>query len=315
MSEESIRVLIASGFFMLLLLLRFESERFGAAEYDEPGRRGAWTRVSWYVIGLTLLAAIYAVHPQPHDVLLLLVGHRTEALEYGIALAVLGTALVAAFAWFWYGELRLPAGRAYPGAALNAIGTAVFDEAVFRGALLGTLVWIGVPPVTSVLLATLAYVLVTRLAAPGRHRFMMLLALGLGVFGGWATLATGGIGAAIIGHAGTSFALFVCTGHAGQVALPGFEPEEVERRRRPPEGWLDVWRPAVAGRGAAARDLAAPGPSGYGARPIPAGARGGGEVHAAEGLAAWVRSTLRGTDRQTPGRPDPDRQARERRDR
>jgi hypothetical protein len=144
---------------------------------------------------------------------------------------------------------------------------------------------------------------------------MMLLALGLGVFGGWATLATGGIGAAIIGHAGTSFALFVCTGHAGQVALPGFEPEEVERRRRPPEGWLDVWRPAVAGRGAAARDLAAPGPSGYGARPVPAGARGGGEVHAAEGLAAWVRSTLRGGDRHTPGRPDPDRQARERRDR
>jgi hypothetical protein len=304
MSEESMRVLIASGFFMLLVLLRLESERFGAAEYDEPGRRGVWTRVSWYAIGLTLLAAIYLVHPQPHDVLLLLVGHRTEALEYGLALAVLGTALVAAFAWFWYGELRLPDGRAYPGAALNSIGTAVLDEATFRGALLGTLVWIGVPQVSSVLLATLTYVLVTRVAAPGRHRVMMLLAFGLGLFGGWATLATGGIGAAIIGHAGTSFALFVCTGHAGQVAPPGFEPEEVERRRRPPEGWLDVWRPAVAGRAAAARGVADAGPSGYGGRPVPTPARGSGAVHAAGALAAWVRSTLRGADSQPPGGAD-----------
>ena len=304
MNEEPMRVLIASGFFMLLLLLRLESERFGAAEYDEPGRRGAWTRLSWYAIGLTLLAAIYVVHPKPHDVLLLLVGHRAEALEYGLALAVLGTALVAAFAWFWYGELRLPDGRAYPGAALNSIATAVLDEATFRGALLGTLVWIGVPQVSAVLLATLAYVLVTRVAAPGRHRVMMLLAFGLGLFGGWATLATVGIGAAIIFHAGTSFALFVCTGHAGQVALPGFEPEEVERRRRPPEGWQDVWRPATSGRGAAALGAGTPTPSGYGNRPVPASARGGGAVHGADVLAGWVRSTLRGADRKTPGRRD-----------
>jgi len=133
---------------------------------------------------------------------------------------------------------------------------------------------------------------------------MLLLALGLGLFGGWATLATGGIGAAIIGHAGTSFALFVCTGHAGQVALPGFEPEEVARRRRPPDGWLDVWRPAVAGRAAAARGVAAPVPSGYGGRPVPASARGSGAVHAVGALAAWVRSTRRGTDSQPPGGAD-----------
>ena len=50
MNEEPMRVLIASGFFMLRLLLRLESERFAAAEYDEPGRRGPWTRLSWYAI-------------------------------------------------------------------------------------------------------------------------------------------------------------------------------------------------------------------------------------------------------------------------
>jgi hypothetical protein len=318
MSEESIRILIASGFFMLLVLLRLESERFGAAEYDEPGKRGVWTRLSWYALGLALLGAIYIVHPQPHDVLLLLVGHRSEALLYGVALAALGTLAVAGFARFWYGELRFPVSRAYPGAALNAVGTAVIDEATFRGALLGTLIWIGLPQGSSVLVAAIAYVLVTRLAAPGRHRVMMLLALGLGLLGGWATVVTGGIGAAIIGHAGTSFALFVCTGHAGQVAVAGLEPEEVERRQRPPEGWQYVWRPVVTGRGAEHRGVDAPGASGYGYRPLPAAARGGGSAHGAGGLTGWIRSALgggdredvgRGRDRQAPGPRGVDRQA------
>ncbi|MGA3057012.1 MAG: CPBP family intramembrane glutamic endopeptidase [Candidatus Limnocylindrales bacterium] len=305
MSEESIRVLIAAGFFMLLLLLRLESERFGAAEYDEPGRRrSTWTRLSWYTIGLTLLAVIYLVHPQPHDVLLLLVGHRSEALVCGVALAMLGTLQMAAFAWFRYGGPRFPDARAYPGAALNAIGTAVIDEATFRGALLGTLVSIGLAHVVCILVATLAYVLATRLAAPGRNRFMLLPAFGLGLLGGWATLATGGIGAAIIGHAGTSFALFVFTGHAGQVAPAGLEPEEVERRRRPPEGWRDARRAALAGLGAEPRGLEAMGPSGHGDRAVPAAIRDIGAVLGASTPAAWVRSIVRGVTRRTPGRQD-----------
>jgi hypothetical protein len=121
MSTESIRILIGSGFFMMLLFLRLEAERFGAAEYDEPkrGRRGFWTRLAWYLIGLTLLAALYVVHPSPHDVLFLVIGHRTDVVAYGTLLALLGLGQAVAFAWFRYGYLRLPAARAYPGAAIN----------------------------------------------------------------------------------------------------------------------------------------------------------------------------------------------------
>jgi hypothetical protein len=304
MTGESIRVLIASGFFMLLLFLRLESDRFGAAEYDEPtSRRGFWTRLSWYLIGLALLGAIYVVHPQPHDVLLLLVGHRSEAVAYGALLAVLGTALVVAFAWFRYGELRLPPARAYPGAALNAIGTAVIDEGTFRGALLGTLVAIGLNAEGSIVVAALAYVLTTRLAAPGRHRFMMLLALVLGLLGGWATLATGGIGAAIIGHSVTSFALFVCTGHAGQVAPVGLEPEEIQSRRQMPPGWQDARRPTTPGRGAEPRGLAGLERSGYGDRIAVKPARGG-VGHALSVLADRIGSIGGGAGTRTTRRRD-----------
>jgi hypothetical protein len=257
MTTETIRVLVACGFFMLLLMLRLEAERFGAAEFSEPGkgRAGIWTRLSWYLVAALLLAALYTVHPAPHDVLYMLVGHRAQAVEFGLALAVLGIAQAAAFAWFRYGGLRLPPASAYAPATLNVIGTAIVDEATFRGALLGTLMAIGLPEGAAILLATLAYLLATRMAAPGHHPYMVLLSLGMGLTYGWATLATGGLGAAIIGHVATSFAVFVFTGHAGQVPKAGQEPEDVAARDRLPEGWQDARSPLVAGRGAKSRDL------------------------------------------------------------
>lgn len=242
MTTETVRVLVGGGFFMMLLALRLEAKRFGAAEYDEPGNRMAsvWTRISWYAIGLALLGGLYVVHPAPHDVLSLVVGHRTDVVLFGGILAGGGFVLAALVAWLRYGYLRLPALRAYPGAGLNSIATAVIDEATFRGALLGTLLVIGLPDGVSILLATIVYVLVTRLAAPGHHWSMLLVALFLGFAGGWATAESGGIGAAIIGHAVTSFALFVFTGHAGQVPVRGGEPEERAIVQLPPPGWQDV---------------------------------------------------------------------------
>jgi hypothetical protein len=288
MSAESIRVLIGAGFFMMLLFLRLESGRFGAAEYDEPGRphSGLWTRLSWYLIGFALLAAIYVVHPAPHDVLFLLVGRRADVAFFGAILGLLGLAQAAAFARWRYGYLRLPPGRAYPGAAMNSIATAVIDEATFRGVLLGTLVVAGVGDGAAILIATLVYILTTRLGAPGRYPYMMLLAGGIGLACGWATLASGGIGAAIVGHAVTSFGIFVCTGHAGQVPSAGREPEEMELRERPPEGWQDARRLLVAGRGAEPRDFAELiEQSGYAdranRRPIP--------VRHTPGLMNWAR--------------------------
>jgi hypothetical protein len=212
--------------------------------------------LSWYVIAGLLLSAIYFVHPAPHDVLFMLVGHKVEAVAFGLALASLGIAQAAAFAWYRYGNLRLPPISAYPGAGLNSIGTAIVDEVMFRGALLGTLSAVGVSDAGAILASTLVYVLATRMAAPGRSRYMLLLSLGMGLAYAWATLATGGLGAAIIGHVATSFAVFICTGHPGQIPQAGKEPEDLAARNQLPEGWQDARRPLVPGRGAEPRDFA-----------------------------------------------------------
>lgn len=81
------------------------------------------------------------------------------------------------------------------------------------------------------------YTLTTRLGAPGRDRYLFGLSLGIGLIGGWLTAATGGIAAAFLGHAITRFAVFLTTGHTGQTRPRGREIEEIEKRRRPPEGW------------------------------------------------------------------------------
>ena len=114
---------------------------------------------------------------------------------------------------------------------------AFVDEVAFRGVLLGLLLLAGVNPTLANFSQAIIYTLTTRLGAPGRDRYLLVMTLGMGLLGGWLTVATGGIAAAFLGHAITRFALFLCTGHTGQTKPRGREVEEIEKRRRPPEGW------------------------------------------------------------------------------
>ena len=95
----------------------------------------------------------------------------------------------------------------------------------------------GLDPSLANLIQAILYTLATRLGAPGRDRYLFVLALIVGLVGGWLTAVTGGIAAAFLGHAIARFAVFLCTGHAGQTKPRGREVEEIEKRRRVPEGW------------------------------------------------------------------------------
>ena len=241
--EATLRVLVALGFTLLLVMLRLESAQFGTAEYDEPvdGRRASiGRRLAYWGIGLVGIVAILYAHPAPGRELFLRVGDPFGAVALGLVLALAGAAQAAVLAWSHYRHLRLPDVTAYPGAIANELLTAFLDEATFRGALLGFLVIAGVGTSTAIVIQALVYALATRLGAPGRDRYMLLLALVVGIVAGWATVTTHGIGAAFLGHAITRVAVFLMTGHSGQPAPPGSELEDVERRRRMPEGWRTV---------------------------------------------------------------------------
>ena len=245
--ETTIRITIGFGLTILLVMLRIEAERFGAAEYDEPVRgrsRSDLRRLAWYCLGVGGIVALLFIHPNAGFDLRLNVGDRGGIL-LGLALGGVGVAQAIGLALYHYHRLRLPDFEAYPGALVNEILTAFIDEATFRGALLGYLVWIGAPLDLAILLQAIVYSLATRLGAPGRSFYLFVLSLAIGLVGGWATQVTGGIGAAFLGHAITRVGVFLTTGHAGQLLRPrGSEPEDVERRLRAPEGWRVVERGA-----------------------------------------------------------------------
>jgi hypothetical protein len=245
--EELLRDLVTLGLAGLLCLLRLEAATFSAAEYDEPatdGQRSSFRlRIAWYLLGFALIAAVLVIHPAPARDLELGLGDRGGALLGGFTLGAIGTAQAALFARLRYARLRMPPLWSYPGAVLNAIGTAFIDEATFRGIVLGFLLLVGIDPAPAIGMQALLYGLATRTGAPGRSRYVFGLSLFLGIAAGWLTTITGGIGAAFLGHAVTRIAVFVCTGHAGQPAPRGHEVEDSWEFQPPPEGWRQMEPP------------------------------------------------------------------------
>src|SRR4029079_16774771 len=179
---------------------------FDAAEYDEPVRGispSILRKLAWYILGVGGVVLLILVHPSPEFSLHLTVGDRA-GIVLAIVLAVIGVGQAVGLAWLRYHRLRLPDIAAYPGALANEVITAFIDEAVFRGALLGYLVWAmesavakgtipaGTANYIAIVGSTVAYVLATRLGAPGRDRYMLAVATFVGLIGGWATVLTGG---------------------------------------------------------------------------------------------------------------------------
>ena len=238
------RWLVTIGLVLLLGMLRLDAERFGTAEYYEATRDGERPRVrrrlAWYALGFGIAIAVLFIHPSPREDLFLGSGDRLQAVLGGIAYGLVGILVATGFASYRYHRIRFPDNGSYPGALLNSTATAFIDEVAFRGALLGLLLVGGVNPTLAVVIQAILYTLATRLGAPGRDRYVLVLTLGMGLLGGWLTAATGGIAAAFLGHATTRFAIFLCTGHTGQTRPRGLEIEEIESHRRTPEGWRAI---------------------------------------------------------------------------
>lgn len=238
---DPLRVLITLGLAGLLVLLRFDAERFTAAEYNDIDRWGRspslMRRLGWYTLGIGLILVVLEVHPNPANDLFLSLGDRLGAIVLGLAYGAVGTAIAMFIAFYRYHYLRFPGITSYPGAVLNAVATAFFDEAVFRGIVFSFLLMTPMDANLANLTQALLYALATRLGAPGRPWYMLATMIAIGLAGGWLTGITGGIGAAFLGHAITRVAIFLTTGHAGIPKAKGTEDEEIARRHGTPEGW------------------------------------------------------------------------------
>jgi hypothetical protein len=238
---DPLRMLIVLGLTLLLVILRFDAERFNAAEYDDIDRWGRppslLRRLAWYLLGIGGVLAVLWMDPDPTAHLYLTLGDRAGTVILGLAYGAIGMSIAIGIALIRYGYVRFPPVASYPVKFVNAIATAFVDEAVFRGIVFGLLVSTSMNPNLANVIQALLYALATRLGAPGRPWYMLAGVLAIGLAGGWLTGITGGIGAAFLGHAITRIAIFLTTGHAGIPKPKGTEDEEVARRHATPKGW------------------------------------------------------------------------------
>jgi hypothetical protein len=230
------------GFSGLMLLLRLDTRRFGAAEWDtEQGPWRAWApRLTWYVGGFALTLLIFALHPSPISELNLgLVPDRPAALFVGLFYGICGSLFAFGIAWVRGGRLRFPSTNRYPGGVLSSIGTAFYDEFLFRGVILGLLIGLGLMDWAGVVVAALLYAVVIWVSTTGRGLLDTAVALVIGLASGLVVLLTFGIAGAVVGHAITRFALFLALGHPQPVTLQGTlsdaELYVIPPRRRPPD--------------------------------------------------------------------------------
>jgi len=225
---ETLQYILFLGFVGLLFLLRLDAKRFSTAEWDtEDGDWRVWLgRLSWYGAGLALALIIFALHPSPvADLNLVLAPETGEVLVLGLLFG--GAGIIGAFvlAMLRNGRISFPAPSRYPGGVLNAIGTAFFDEFLFRGVLLGLLLLLGLPDWLAVVSMAFIYAFAVRAGTGSRGILMLGAWLAIGLAGGALVIMTAGIGAAFVGHAITRFALFMTMGPpertaAEQVASP-----------------------------------------------------------------------------------------------
>ena len=103
---DPLRVLMVLGLAGLLVLLRFDAERFSAAEYDDVDRWGnkpsLRRRLGWYLLGIGGILAILWIHPNPAGDLFLGLGDRLSAVMLGLAYGAIGTAIAIGIALYRY---------------------------------------------------------------------------------------------------------------------------------------------------------------------------------------------------------------------
>ena len=221
---DYIQYFLFLGFTGLMLVLRLDTRRFGAAEWDtQQGAWRAWApRLTWYISGIALALLIFGLHPSPVSELdLSIVPDRAAALFVGLFYGICGSIFAFGVAWVRGGRLRLPNTARYPGGVLTSIGTAFYDEFLFRGVLLSLLFGIGLPDWAGVGAAAILYAGVVRASTTGLGLLDTAVALVVGLASGLVVLLTGGIAGALVGHAITRFALFLALGHPEPGSLHG----------------------------------------------------------------------------------------------
>ena len=208
---ESLRLAIAMGLTLFLVLLRFDSERIIRSDYFRY--RTPWMGpVSYYILVIGFAIGIAIILPSGREQLFL-TGGDSDTIPL-VLLLFTAVALVngIALAFLRYGGiLPLPL-ELLPSRVLGAAANAVSEELQFRSIVLGMLLFAGIPIGWAIGLQALVYGLAHRRLWRDRDWYFLVGSVLLGWAAGVATVHTGSVIPAIVGHFAVSMSLFAFAG-------------------------------------------------------------------------------------------------------
>ena len=211
--EESLRLSIALGLTIFLVLLRFDSERIMRSDYFRY--RYPWMGpLSYYGLVIAFAIGIVLILPSGRARLFLTPGDPDKMLPVMLLFSVVAALAAAAFAFLRYrGLMPLPI-PLLPSRLLGAAASAVADELQFRSIVLGILIFADLPGGVdmAILVQALLYGLAQRRLWKERDWFFLGAAVILGAAAGMATVDTGSVVPAMVGHFAVLAALFTFAG-------------------------------------------------------------------------------------------------------
>jgi hypothetical protein len=208
---ESLRLAIALGLTVFMVLLRFDAERIMRSDYFRY--RMAWLGpVSYYILVGIFAVGIAWILPSGRVKLFLAGGEPSLVLPVMLVFSVVAVLNGAAFAFLRLGGFVPMPTALLPNRVIGAAANAAAEELQFRSIVLGMLVFAGLPGGWANLVQALLYGLVHRRLWRERDWYFLAGAVILGFAGGAAVIATGSIIPAIVGHFAVTMGMFAFAG-------------------------------------------------------------------------------------------------------
>ena len=211
--QDSLRLSIALGLTIFLVLLRFDSDRIMRSDYFRY-RSGWLGPLSYYGLVIVFALGIAFILPHGRAQLFLAQGDPKTMLPVMALFCLVAVANGALLAFLRYRAiLPLPTPllvSRLAGAAANAVA----EELQFRSIVLGMLLFAGGPDwvFPALVVQALLYGLVHRRLWIEREWFFLAGSVILGYAAGLATVTTGSVVPAMVGHFAVTASLFAFAG-------------------------------------------------------------------------------------------------------
>lgn len=209
---ESLRLSIALGLGIFMVLLRFDAERIMHSDYFRS--RTAWLGpLSYYALVVLFTIGVTIILPHGRARLYLVPGEGS-LLPVMLLFAGVGLANALAFAFLRYRAISsLPTQLLAP-RLVAAAANAFAEELQFRSIVLGLLVFADLPGGvgTALVIQAILYGAVHRTLWKERDWYFLGASVLLGYAAGLATVATGTVIPAMVGHFAVTAALYAFAG-------------------------------------------------------------------------------------------------------